>query len=162
MKYYKQLNDKGEVISLGQIEGDSILPEDTTEISQSDYEAAQAALREADEKAAEEQKAKAEAEAEAAEKAKQEHEAVVKDYVDKVKAGTVKLTDVPDDYKAEVDAIINPPVIPPTNSELNDRLAAAEGAIDFLTMVAGTDATGDNTTASDATTTADSNSTATK
>jgi hypothetical protein len=46
--------------------------------------------------------------------------------------------------------------------QIQEKLDAALSAIDFLTMVAGTDATGDNTTASDATTTADSNSTATK
>lgn len=45
MKYYKQLNSNGEVISLGQIDGDFSLPKNTTEISQSEYEGTQIALQ---------------------------------------------------------------------------------------------------------------------
>lgn len=38
------------------------------------------------------------------------HSANVQDYVNKVKAGEIALADVPVDYRAEVEAIINAPV----------------------------------------------------
>lgn len=129
MKYYKELKDNV-LIAYGITDRD-ILAENCTEITEAEYDAIVAqvaaddkARAEAAEKAAEEARKKAEEEAAA-------HKAAVDDYVAKVKAGTIKIADVPGEYRAEVDSIVNPF---PTVSELQTQLTAAQSAIDFLIL----------------------------
>lgn len=143
MKYYKELNASGDTACAGEVLDGMELPDGVEEVSAQEYQDVLAAFDAADaeriakEKADAEAKAKAEdeklkAEQEAAEKAQQERQAAINDYVAQVKAGAAKLEDVPEDYRDDVDFIVNPPVVPPTNAELNTRLEAAESAVDFL------------------------------
>lgn len=64
----------------------------------------------------------------------QKHQQAVDEYVKKVKAGTITLDAVPEEYRAEVDAIVNPAPEPPTLKEITTQLEAAQEAIDFLMM----------------------------
>ena len=105
MKYYVQKN--GDVIVAYGCS--SLLPNGVTELTEEEYNAGLAALAEADEKAQKEREAKEQAELEAREKESAERQAKIDDYVTKVKAGTIKLEDVPEEYRAAVDNIINPP-----------------------------------------------------
>ena len=105
MKYYVQKN--GDVIVAYGCS--SLLPGGVTEITEEEYNAGLAALAEADAKAQAEREAKEKAELEAREKEAAERHAKIDDYVTKVKAGTIKLEDVPEEYRAAVDNIINPP-----------------------------------------------------
>ena len=105
MKYYVQKN--GDVIvAYGR---SSLLPDGVTEITEEEYNVGLAALAETDAKAQEEREAKEKAELEAREKESVERQAKIDDYVTKVKAGTIKLEDVPEEYRTAVDNIINPP-----------------------------------------------------
>ena len=105
MKYYVQKN--GDVIVAYGCS--SLLPGGVTEITEEEYNAGLAALAEADARAKAEREAKEQAERLAREKEAAERQAKIDDYVTKVKAETIKLEDVPEDYKAAVDNIINPP-----------------------------------------------------
>ena len=105
MKYYAQKKNDV-VVAYGR---SSELPRDVTEITEEEYNAGLAALAEADAKAKAEREAKAQAERLAREKEAAERQAKIDDYVSKVKAGTIKLEDVPEEYRAAVDNIINPP-----------------------------------------------------
>lgn len=138
-KYYKQTGTDGRLIAYGKVDGGGV-PDGVEEISEADYTSGMEALAKADADAKAARDAKAKADAEAAEKAWQERQNTINDYVDKVKAGTVKLDDVPEEYRAEVDSIVNPPVAPPTNAELDKRLEASESAIDFLMTAVGSTA----------------------
>ena len=105
MKYYVQKN--GDVIVAYGCS--SLLPDGVTEITEEEYNAGLAALAETDAKAQEEREAKEKAELEAREKESVERQAKIDDYITKVKAGTIKLEEVPEEYRAAVDSIINPP-----------------------------------------------------
>ena len=105
MKYYVQKN--GDVIvAYGR---SSLLPGGVTEITEEEYNAGLAALAEADAKAQKEREAKEQAERVAREKEAAERQAKIDDYVAKVKAGTIKLEEVPEEYRKAVENIINPP-----------------------------------------------------
>lgn len=105
MKYYVQKN--GDVIVAYGCS--SLLPGGVTEITEEEYNAGIAELAEADAKAQAEREAKEKAELEAREKESVERQAKIDDYVTKVKAGTIKLEDVPEEYRTVVDNIVNPP-----------------------------------------------------
>lgn len=105
MKFYVQKKDDI-VIAYG---CSSELSDDVTEITEEEYNAGIAALAEADAKAQAEREAKEQAELESREKESSERQSKIDDYVTKVKAGTVKLDDVPEDYRTAVDTVINPP-----------------------------------------------------
>ena len=105
MKYYVQKN--GDVsVAYGR---SSLLPGGVTEITEEEYNAGLAALAEADAKAQKEREAKEQAERVAREKEAAERQAKIDDYVAKVKAGTIKLEEVPEEYRKAVENIINPP-----------------------------------------------------
>ena len=105
MKYYVQKN--GDVIVAYGCS--SILPDGVTEITEEEYNAGLAALAEADAKAQAEREAKEQAERLARENEAAERQAKIDDYVTKVKAGTIKLEDVSEEYRTVVDNIVNPP-----------------------------------------------------
>lgn len=105
MKHYVQKN--GDVIVAYGCS--SLLPGGVTELTEEEYNAGLAALAEADAKAQKEREAKEQAERLAREKEAAERQAKIDDYVSKVKAGTIKLEDVPEEYRAAVDTVINPP-----------------------------------------------------
>lgn len=105
MKYYVQKN--GDVIVAYGCS--SLLPGGVTEITEEEYNAGLAALAEADAKAQKEREAKEQAERVAREKEAAERQAKIDDYVAKVKAGTIKLEEVPEEYRKAVENIINPP-----------------------------------------------------
>lgn len=105
MKYYVQKN--GDVIVAYGCS--SLLPGGVTEITEEEYNAGLAALAEADAKAQKEREAKEQAERLAREKEAAERQAKIDDYITKVKAGTIKLEEVPEEYKTVVDNVINPP-----------------------------------------------------
>ena len=136
MKYYVQKN--GDVIvAYGR---SSLLPGGVTEITEEEYNAGLAALAEADAKAQAEREAKEQAERLAREKEAAERQAKIDDYVSKVKSGTLKIEDVPEEYKDTVNSVINPP------KTENERLVAVEEQTanmqsamdDLMMMVAGT------------------------
>jgi len=129
MIYYKQVVD-GKIVSYGIYGGEELAP-NQTEITKSEYDkivadvaADDKARADAAAKAAEEARKKAEEEAKA-------RQATIDDYVAKVKAGTIKIADVPEEYRAEVNNIINPP---PTVEELKSQLDSAQSAIDYLIL----------------------------
>ena len=105
MKFYVQKKDDI-VIAYG---CSSELPDGVEEITEEEYNAGLAALAETDAKAQEEREAKEKAELEAREKESAERQAKIDDYITKVKAGTIKLEDVPEEYRMVVDNIVNPP-----------------------------------------------------
>lgn len=105
MKFYVQKKDDI-VIAYG---CSSELSNGVEEITEEEYKSGIAALAEADEKAQKEREAKEQAEREARENEAAERQAKIDDYVTKVKAGTLKIEDVPEEYRAAVDNIINPP-----------------------------------------------------
>lgn len=105
MKFYVQKKDDI-VIAYG---CGSELPDDVTEITEDEYKSGIAALAEADAKAQKEREAKEQAELEAREKESAERQAKIDDYITKVKAGTIKLEDVPEEDRTAVGNIINPP-----------------------------------------------------
>lgn len=105
MKFYVQKKDDI-VIAYG---CSSELSDGVTEITEEEYNAGLAALAEADEKAQKEREAKEQAELEAREKESAERQAKIDDYITKAKAGTIKFDEVPEEYRAAVDNIINPP-----------------------------------------------------
>ena len=139
MKYYKQTDADENIIALCSCDDDSI-PVGTTELTEEEYSTALAALAEADAKAQEEREAKEQAEREAREKEAAERQAKIDDYVSKVKSGTLKIEDVPEEYKDTVNRVINPP------KTENERLVAVEEQTaniqsamdDLMMMVAGT------------------------
>ena len=104
MKYYVQKNGDA-IVAYG---CSSLLPGGVTEITEDEYNAGLAALAETDAKAKAEREAKEQAERLARENEAAERQAKIDDYVTKVKAGTIKLNDVPEEYRAAVDSIINP------------------------------------------------------
>ena len=95
MKYYFQKN--GDVIVAYGCS--SLLPDGVTEITEEEYNAGLAALAETDAKAQKEREAKEQAERLARENEAAERQAKIDDYVTKVKAGTIKLEDVPEEYR---------------------------------------------------------------
>ena len=105
MKFYVQKKDDI-VIAYG---CSSELSDGVEEITEEEYNAGLAALAEADAKAQEEREAKEQAERLARENEAAERQAKIDDYVTKVKAGTIKLEDVPEEYRMVVDNIVNPP-----------------------------------------------------
>lgn len=136
MKYYVQKNEDV-IVAYGR---SSLLPGGVTEITEEEYNAGLAALVEADAKAQKEREAKEQAELEAREKESAERQAKIDDYVTKVKAGTIKLDDVPEEYKDTVNSVINPPK---TETErlvsVEEQTANIQSAMDdLMMMVAGT------------------------
>lgn len=105
MKFYVQKKDDI-VIAYG---CSSELPDGVTEVTEEEYKSGIAALAEADAKAKAEREAKEQAERLAREKEAAERQAKIDDYITKVKAGTIKLEDVPEEDRTAVDNIINPP-----------------------------------------------------
>lgn len=105
MKFYVEKKDDI-VIAYGCT---SELPDGVTEITEDEYKTGIADLAEADAKSQAEREAKAQAELEARQKESAERQAKIDDYVAKVKAGTIKIEEVPEDYRTAVDNIINPP-----------------------------------------------------
>lgn len=105
MKFYVQKKDDI-VIAYG---CSSELPDGVTEVTEEEYKSGIAALAEADAKAKAEREAKEQAERLAREKEAAERQAKIDDYVNKVKSGTLKIEDVPEEYRTAVENIINPP-----------------------------------------------------
>lgn len=105
MKFYVQKKDDI-VIAYG---CSSELPDGVTEITEDEYKSGIAALAEADAKAKAEREAKEREELEARQKESAERQAKIDDYVSKVKSGTIKIEDVPEDFRTAVENIINPP-----------------------------------------------------
>lgn len=136
MKFYVEKKDDI-VIAYG---CSSNIPEGVTEITEDEYKTGIAALAEADAKAKADREAKEQAEREAREKEAIARQSKIDDYVNKVKAGTVKIEDVPEEYRTEVNRVINPP------KTENERLVAVEEQTanmqsamdDLMMMVAGT------------------------
>ena len=136
MKFYVQKKDDI-VIAYG---CSSELPDGVTEITEEEYKSGIAALAEADAKAQEEREAKEQAERLAREKEAAERQAKIDDYVSKVRAGTLKIEDVPEEYKDTVNSVINPPK---TETErilaVEEQTANMQSAMDdLMMMVAGT------------------------
>lgn len=136
MKFYVQKKDDI-VIAYG---CSSELPDGVTEITEDEYKSGIAELAEADAKAQAEREAKEQAERVARENEAAERQAKIDDYVNKVKAGTVKIEDVPEEYKDTVDSVINPPK---TETErilaVEEQTANIQSAMDdLMMMVAGT------------------------
>lgn len=136
MKFYVQKKDDI-VIAYG---CSSELPDGVEEITEEEYKSGIAALAEADAKAQKEREAKEQAERLARENEAAERQAKIDDYVSKVRAGTLKIEDVPEEYKDTVNSVINPP------KTENERLMAVEEQTanmqsamdDLMMMVAGT------------------------
>jgi hypothetical protein len=130
MKFYVQKNDDI-VVAYG---CSSELPEDVTEITEEEYKSGISALAEADAKAKEKE------ELEAREKESAERQAKIDDYVNKVKAGTVKIEDVLEDFRTSVENIINPPKTDNERlAEVEKQTANIQSAMDdLMMMVAGT------------------------
>ena len=105
MKFYVQKKNDI-VIAYG---CSSELPDGVEEITELEYKDGIAALAEADAKAKAEREAKEQAEREAREKEFAERQAKIDDYITKVKVGTIKFEEVPEEYRTAVDNIINPP-----------------------------------------------------
>lgn len=136
MRYYVQKSGDT-VIAYGM---STELPGNVTEIGEDEYNNGIAALAEADAKAKAEREAKEQAERLAREKESAERQAKIDDYVGKVKAGTVKIEDVPEEYRTEVNRVINPPK---TETErilaVEEQTANLQSAMDdLMVMVAGT------------------------
>lgn len=139
MKYYKQTDADENIIALCSCDDDSI-PVGTTELTEEEYNSAIAALAKADADAKAEREAKEQAERLAREKEAAERQAKIDDYVSKVKAGTLKIEDVPEEYKDTVNSVINPPK---TETErlvsVEEQTANLQSAMDdLMMMVAGT------------------------
>ena len=105
MKYYVQKS--GDVIVAYGCS--SLLPGGVEEITEEEYNSGISALAKADAKAQKEREAKEQAERLARENEAAERQAKIDDYVSKVRAGTLKIEDVPEEYRAAVDNIVNPP-----------------------------------------------------
>lgn len=136
MKYYVQKN--GDVIVAYGCS--SLLPSGVTELTEEEYKSGIAALAEADAKAQEEREAKEREELEARQKESAERQAKIDDYVSKVKSGTLKIEDVPEEYRDTVNSVINPPK---TETErilaVEEQTANIQSAMDdLMMMVAGT------------------------
>lgn len=139
MKYYKQTDADENIIALCSCDDDSI-PVGTTELTEEEYSTALAALAKADADTKAEREAKEQAEREAREQEAVARQAKIDDYVSKVKAGTVKIEEVPEEYRTDVNRVINPP------KTENERLSAVEEQTanmqsamdDLMMMVAGT------------------------
>lgn len=136
MKFYVQKKDDI-VIAYG---CSSELSDGVTEITEDEYKSGIAALAKADADAKAEREAKEQAEREAREQEAIARQAKIDDYVKKVKAGTVKIEEVPEEYRTDVNRVINPP------KTENERLSAVEEQTanmqsamdDLMMMVAGT------------------------
>ena len=126
MKYYK-FEKAGVLISYGITDG--VISDNCTEITKAEYDAIVADQAAIDKAAEEKRKADAEAERKKREAEAAARKAAVDDYVSKVKAETITIDDVPEEYKAEVKAITDPT---PTNEELKVSLSSAQDAINFL------------------------------
>ena len=136
MKFYVQKKDDI-VIAYG---CSSELPDGVTEITEDEYKSGIAALAEADAKAKAEREAKEKAELEARENEAAERQAKIDDYVSKVRSGTLKIDDVPEEYKDTVNSVINQPK---TETErilaVEEQTANIQSAMDdLMMMVAGT------------------------
>ena len=136
MKFYVQKKDDI-VIAYG---CSSELPDGVTEITDYEYKSGIAALAEADAKAQAEREAKEQAERVARENEAAKRQAKIDDYVSKVRAGTLKIEDVPEEYKDTVNSVINPPKTETERiSEVEEQTANLQSAMDdLMVMVAGT------------------------
>lgn len=129
MKFYVQKKDDI-VIAYG---CSSELSDGVEEITEEEYNAGLAALVEADAKAQAEREAKEQAERVARENEAAERQAKIDDYVSKVKSGTLKIEDVPEEYRTAVDNIINPP-----KSELEKKIEELQEQINATTEMLNT------------------------
>lgn len=126
MKYYK-FEKAGVLISYGTTYGP--ISDNCTEITKAEYDQIVADQKAIDDAAAKKRAEEAEAERKKREEEAEAHKKAVDDYVAKVKAGTITIADVLDEYRAEVKAITDPA---PTNEELKVSLSNAQDAINFL------------------------------
>lgn len=129
MKFYVQKKDDI-VIAYG---CSSELSDGVEEITEEEYNAGLAALVEADAKAQAEREAKEQAERVARENEAAERQAKIDDYVSKVKSGTLKIEDVPEEYRTAVDNIINSP-----KSELEKKIEELQEQINATTEMLNT------------------------
>lgn len=138
MRYYRQIVNN-QITALYAVENGDV-PKNCEEIGEATYTQALNDLAEADKAARENAEKKAEADAEARQKESEARQAKIDDYVNKVKAGTVKIEEVPEEYRTDVNRVINPP------KTENERLVAVEEQTanmqsamdDLMMMVAGT------------------------
>lgn len=107
MRYYRQIVDN-QITALYAVENGDV-PKNCEEIGEATYAQALNDLAEADKAARENAEKKAQADAETRQKEAEERQKAIDDYVSKVKSGTLKIEDVPEDYKSAVNAIVNPP-----------------------------------------------------
>lgn len=131
MRYYKIVKDDETV----QVACGTTVPEEAVEIGERTFseELDAMAKADADRKAAEE--AAAEKARKQAEKEAEEHQTQVDSYVEQVKAGTITLESVPEDYRSEVDAVVNPPKT--TDERLNaleEQTATMQSAMDDMIL----------------------------
>lgn len=132
MKFYVQKKDDI-VIAYG---CSSELPDGVTEITEDEYKSGIAALAEADAKAKAEREAKAQAELEARQKESAERQAKIDDYVEKVKSGTIKIEEVPEEFRTAVNNIINPPKTEQEQQidDLSEQVKATTEALNAIMM----------------------------
>lgn len=126
MKYYK-FEKAGVLISYGITDG--VISDNCTEITKAEYDAIVADQAAIDKAAKDKRDADAEAERKKREAEAAAHKKAVDDYVAQVKAGTITIADVPEEYRAEVKEITDPT---PTNEELKESVSNAQDAINFL------------------------------
>lgn len=126
MKYFKFVK-AGVLLSYGSIDGE--ISDNCVEITKEEYDQIVAEQAAIDKAAKDKQDTDAEAERKKREEEAAAHKALIDDYVAKVKAETITIADVLDEYRAEVKAITDPT---PTNEELKVSLSNAQDAINFL------------------------------
>lgn len=126
MKYYKFMKDDV-ILSYGMIDGE--ISSNCTEITKEEYDTIIKEQADIDDAAKKKREEEAEVERKKREEEAAKHKALIDDYVAKIKAGTITIDDVPDEYKSEVKSIVDPT---PTNEELKVSLSNAQDAINFL------------------------------
>lgn len=156
-KYYKEIDSQNRLISFGSTEYPSI-PKTCVELTEEEYDALVQAVqderKQEEERLATEAKTKREeyeAQIRAEQEKKEAHDTKVKTYVNAIKSGEKKLSDVPEDLKEEVNNILNPPI--PLSDQIKDALkqiSTCSDAIQFL-MSAQVNDTEDETASASAT-----------
>ena len=132
MKYYVQYDAEKHIIALGMTDGD--LPEDVTEITETEYIEILDQIHREDEERKEEERRRREEEQRRREEEEAQRRAIIEDYAQRVIDGEITMDDVPDEYWDEVNYIVNPPAPVPTTEELAEQLSATQEALDFILM----------------------------
>lgn len=144
MFYYIQYDSNHEILVIGKSDRIFELPPNCEWVTEEEYEEAIQAIRDAEEaerqRREEERRRREEEEAERRRREREErqrHLEIILDYVERIQDGEITIDDVPEEYRDEVNDILNPPPEPepvPTNEELDERTSALEDAMDFVLM----------------------------